>query len=216
MHSDGNISMSQLYDAKRYAQYLEIDIARKLKYSEYSYKDGNSRKRFITAPSLEKIWRAVSIPKLFIYAKWDSVEHEKVQSNFARIVSILIEIQWPRLITDFESLFFNVPERTDANLPFSMNDLVFLDQSSREAFFAAQYAYVPFVIEEEDAEKELPDQIVLPFEADPKPIGQGQGVFGDVYKVTIPSGCLRWRASSNRRNVNNEVSPTERGCVKSC
>ena len=193
----------------RLVQRIESDLS----LEKHSYNDGDSRKSFISAPRLKEIWRTVSIPELFIHAKWNSEQHESVRSDFAKTISILIQIKWPRLREDFESLFFNEPGRRDADLPFSINCLDFLDQSYREDFFATQYTHMPFVIEEGEQEKDLPDQIVLPFDANPVSVGQGS--FGKVYMVKIPSGCLRYRATENGGQLNNKVGPIQRSYVKS-
>ena len=188
-------------------------IKSELDSKKYSYSDDGADKSFITAPTLNQIWNTVSIQDLFIQAKWNITDHDTVRSKFAKIISILIQIEWPRLLTHFESLFFDVPGRTDAKLPFSMDGLEFFDQSSRAKFFATQYTYTPFVIEEGGPEKDLSNQIVLPFEADPREVGKGS--FGKVYVVKVPRGYLKYRTTDGG-SLNNGVGPIRRRYVKSC
>lgn len=197
--------MLSLIPAERNSKIHAESLAKKLKGCRYSYTDGNLKRHFTTRPMLvDQVWkRPDTFSDLFIRTAWSSTDYQKLCSDFVLILSILVEIEWQDLDTAFKSLFFDHPKRTDHNLPFTNDELGFLDPSSRKSFHIIQHAYAPFMIGESGKKVELSCEKILPFEADPQSIGEGS--FSEVYKAKIPSECYIDIDSRNQKRVYREV-----------
>ncbi|KAL9072206.1 MAG: hypothetical protein Q9161_003679 [Pseudevernia consocians] len=196
--------MSSSIPADENAKIHADGLAKRLKNWRYSYSEGNSKRYFTTRQRLvDHVWlQTDTFAGLFTRTRWSSTEYQELRLHFPRVLSILVEIGWPELDTAFKSLFFDNPKRTDESLPFSNDELGFLDQTSRQSFRIIQHAYAPFVIGDGGREVELPSEKVLPFEADPESIGGG--CFSKVYKVKIPTGCYMDSDSRNQKRFYRE------------
>jgi hypothetical protein len=122
--------------------------------------------------------------------------------QFVQIMSVLIRIDFGRW-DQFHTIFINGVDRRDKHLPFDLEELQeedFLGGVTGSNFHAAQFAFCPIRIPQQEDEFKLHSEKRLPWVDNPESIGQG--AFGKVEKRTVAKGFLQYQDYT----VNSRVS----------
>ena len=166
----------------------------------------NPSKAFITDSELRTVWNEYTLSTIFPNQRWTIEQWRRIRTEYLKVLSILILIDWTPLAENFRALFFMYPDRNDAHLPFSKDQLSFLGLSALN-FFHSQFAFLPVVIQDLDEMfvHNLKPLERLPFIEEACDIGSGG--FGDVTKVVIAPRCLLKNKSSENREVFSQKKP---------
>ena len=179
-------------------------IAQKL--FDCMHRNSESHKSFICQYDLDRIWEAPkTIKKLLGHETWTEAEIATIQEKFTKILSIIILINSSDCIRRFRSLFFDTTgsqnARTDDEIPFTMEQLSFLDISSRILFYEKQFVVKPEYIRNTRKQENqvIPANHRLPFVYEKS--GIGWGGYGTVDEVGIAPGYLKQGTETNWPNV---------------
>ena len=153
-------------------------------------------KMFISDSELRAVWQEYLLSTIFPAQRWTPEQWQQIRKDYLKVLSILIWIDWTPIAENFRAVFFMHPDRSDANLPFSMDKLSFLTGSAL-AFFQSQFAFLPIIIQEKD---EMYVHELKPFERLPftgEACEFASGGFGLITKVVIAPRCLLSKGLDN-------------------
>ena len=165
----------------------------------------NPSKMFISESDLRTVWQEYTLSSIFPNQRWTMDQWRRIRTEYLKVLSILILIDWTPLAENFRALFYMYPDRRDESLPFSKDKLSFLGTSAL-IFFQSQFAFLPVVIQDKDEMfvHNLKPLERLPFIEEACDIGSGG--FGDVTKVMIAPRCLLSKGSENREVFKKKLS----------
>ena len=157
----------------------------------------NPSKMFISDSELRAVWQEYTLSSIFPARRWTLEQWQRIRTEYLKVLSILIWIDWTPLAENFRAVFFTNRDRSDAKLPFSLEKLAFLGGSAL-TFFQSQFAFLPVVIQDLDEMfvHNLKPLERLPFIQEACDIGSGG--FGDITKVVIAPRCLLSKGLENR------------------
>ena len=179
-------------------------IAQKL--FDCMHRSAEPHKSFICQYDLDRIWEAPkNIGKLLGHETWTEAEIATIQKKFTKILSTIILINSSDCIRRFRSLFFDTigtqNPRTDDKIPFTMEELSFLDISSGTLFYEKQFVVNPEYVKNTRKQENqvIPANHRLPFVYEKS--GIGWGGYGTVDEVGIAPGYLKQETGTNWPNV---------------
>ena len=157
----------------------------------------NPSKMFLSDSELQAVWHDYHLSTIFPTQRWTVEQWQQIRTDYLKVLSILIWIDWTPLAENFRAVFFMHRDRRDACLPFSMEKLNFLAGSAL-TFFQTQYAFLPVVIHDKDEMfvHNLEPLERLPFIEEARDIASGG--FGHITKVVIAPRCLLKKGRDNR------------------
>ena len=167
-------------------------------------------KSFICGQDLRSIW-ATSSARIVTLLQPDQLSPDQIhviQLRMIMILSTLVSIGAMDCLANFRSRFFDpnsgAPLLTDDDMPFTMEQLTFLDGGSAlsQLFYQRQFQFTPVVIE---FTKNQRIQLIenrmarLPFIYSEQDIGEGS--YGKVDRVKIPPGYIKGESGWVRDRV---------------
>jgi hypothetical protein len=165
---------------------------------------GEEGKLIILPEDVKGIWARTYYRRFYTSQVWYNSAWDKTDfmDQFIQIMSILIRIdfgKWER----FRAVFIDRRDRRDGDLPFDLEELQeenFLGKVTGSIFHAAQFAFCPIQIPQQEDEFILDRERRLPWIDNPELIGEG--AFGKVTKRTVAKGFLHYQDVT----VNSRVS----------
>ncbi|KAL8796007.1 MAG: hypothetical protein Q9195_001583 [Heterodermia aff. obscurata] len=161
-------------------------------------------KMFIGDSELRAVWQDYTLSTIFPAEAFTLEQWQQIRKDYLKVLSILIWINWTPLAEQFDDVFFKHPDRGDAYLPFSIEDLFSIEkhsvafEGSGLMFFQFQYAFLPVVIHQSEKMfvRNLEPMERLPFIDAAHELGSGG--FGHITKVVIAPRSLLSEGSENR------------------
>lgn len=167
-------------------------------------------KSFICGQDLRSIW-ATSSARIVTLLQPDQLSPDQIhviQLRMIMILSTLVSIGAMDCMANFRSRFFDpnsgAPLLTDDDMPFTMEQLTFLDGGSAlsQLFYQRQFQFTPVVIEftRNQRIQLIENRIArLPFIYSEQDIGEGS--YGKVDRVRIPPGYIKGESGWVRDRV---------------
>ena len=166
----------------------------------------SASKSFLCEKDLTRIWsNANDIRELLSPSAWTTEELETIQMRFTKVLSVLILFDCTACLVEFRVMFYDTLNsehpRTDAKLPFKLENLSFLETSQAHLFYEKQFVVIPVDIRSTQSKH---DDIIeadrrLPFLSQEP--GTGWGGYGSVDEVEIAPGYLEDERGKVYRDV---------------
>jgi hypothetical protein len=165
---------------------------------------GEEGKPIILPDEVKRLWARTYYRRVYTSQVWYDLAWDRndFMEQFVRIMSVLIRIDFCRW-DQFHTIFISRSDRRDEHLPFDLEELKeedFLGGVTGSNFHAAQFAFCPSQIPQQEDEFRLHSEKRLPWVDNPKRIGQG--AFGKVEKRTVAKGFLQYQDYT----INSRVS----------
>jgi hypothetical protein len=166
-------------------------IRRKIR--KHIQRSEKSSEKFITAKSLQEIWRFELVEFLKGLGLDKQEQYTFIDKNLLKTLSILVHIRWddwPKFTEIFmEGQGFR-KDRVDSKLPYDLAILQeesFLGGGSGEDFSDSQYIFIPIILTQGKIDT-YPIERRLPLNTGGRVLGKG--AFGKVMEEVIPQGQL--------------------------
>ncbi|CAN9468760.1 unnamed protein product [Alternaria alternata] len=170
---------------------IKCELFKELKCNEV----GEEGKPIILPDEVKRLWARTHYRKIYTSQVWYDLAWDRndFMEQFVQIMSVLIRIDFGRW-DQFHTIFISGVDRRDKHLPFDLEELQeedFLGEITGYNFHAAQLAFCPSPIPQQEDEFRLHSEKRLPWIDKPKRIGQG--AFGTVEKRTVAKGFLQYQ-----------------------